>query len=207
MELEQLKNKWEVIDKKLSKNLKFNDKLIKKINFDKSKNEMQKLILIELINVIGISIALIFFSAYAIRLIDDLQYSVTGFIGSLILLAYISFSIMKIRNLLRIDYYNSSVVDLQKELSKTKVLLLRIKRVEYLLIPFLMVSLLPITFISVGHTDIYEHLDKLWLQLLLIFGFVVTIILVFLANKYLYDSRIQNAEDFLKEIGQFENAK
>lgn len=204
MELENLKNKWEQFDAKLTENLKINEKLLKRLNYSNSKNEMQKLLLTEQLNIAGLFIAFIFFTAYSTRLLNELQYSVPGLFGSLLLLVSITFSVMKVSKLLRLNYFDSSILDLQSKLAKIKVLVLRLRRIEYLMIPLVMFSLLPITFISVADTDIYEHIDKLWLQILLIFGFTITFILVILINKNMYDRKMQNAEDFLKEIAHFE---
>jgi len=204
MELENFKKSWEQFDTKLIENLNLNEKLLKRLNFGNSKNEMQKLLVTEQLNIAGTFLAFVFFAAYSLRLINEVQYSVPGIIGSSLLLAYLSFSIIKVKNLLKVNYYDSSIVSLQKALSKIKVLILRFRRIEYLLMPLLMISLLPITFISIADMNIYEYLDKLWLQILLFLGFVITIVLVILANKHFYDRKIRNAEDFLKEVSQFE---
>jgi len=42
MELDDLKNIWAQYDKKLSDNLKLNEDLLRRMNLDKSKQEMQK---------------------------------------------------------------------------------------------------------------------------------------------------------------------
>ena len=204
MELENLKNKWEQFDAKLTENLKFNEKLLKRLNYRNSKNEMQKLLVAEQLNIAGLFIAFIFFTAYSTRLINELQYSIPGFFGSLLLLVYIGFSVIKVSRLSTVNYFDSSILDLQSKLAKIKILILRLRRIEYLLIPLLMLSLLPITFISIADTDIYAHIDKLWLQILLIFGFAITFVFVILINKNLYDRKMKNAENFLKEIAHFE---
>ena len=204
MELENFKKSWKQFDTKLIENLKLNEKLLKKLNFGNSKNEMQKLLVTEQLNIAGAFLAFVFFTAYSLRLINEVQYSIPGLIGSSLLLAYLSFSVIKVKNLLKINYFDSSIVGLQKALSKIKMLVLRFRRIEYLLMPLLMFSLLPITFISIADMNIYENLDKLWIQILLFLGFVITIVLVILVNKHFYDRKIQNAEDFLKEVSQFE---
>lgn len=203
MELDNLKNSWEQFDTKLTENLVLNERMLKRLNFGNSKNEMQKLLATEQLNIVGVFLAFVFFTAYSLRLINDVHYSIPGLIGATLLLANLSFSFVKVKNLLKVNYYDSSIVGLQRDLSKIKVLILRYRRIEYLLMPVLMLSLLPITFISLADTNIYEHLDKLWLQTLLLLGFTSTFILVILVNKHHYDRKIKNAEDFLKEIAQF----
>jgi putative effector of murein hydrolase LrgA (UPF0299 family) len=204
MELENFKKSWKQFDTKLNENLKLNEKLLKRLSFGNSKNEMQKLLVTEQLNIAGTFLAFVFFTAYSLRLINEVQYSVPGLIGSALLFAYLSFSVIKVKNLLKINYYDASIVGLQKALSKIKVLVLRFRRIEYLLMPLLMFSLLPITFISIADMNIYENLDKLWLQILLISGFASTIVLVISVNKHFYDRKIRNAEDFLREVSEYE---
>ena len=49
MELDDLKNAWTQYDKKLAVNLKFNEDLLRKMNLNNSKKELQKPLIYELI--------------------------------------------------------------------------------------------------------------------------------------------------------------
>jgi hypothetical protein len=202
MELDELKQIWSQYDKKLNENLKFNEEIFKRMNLGKAKQELQKPLNMELWNIAIIFLTSIFVAAFSVKLINQPQYSVTGFAGVLIGIVYLLSSIRKAKRFAGIDYYNSTIVNLQKELVLLKTMVIRLKKIEFILLPFLIIFILPIAFKVVNHMDIYK---KLWLYVL-----EITIILGvsypagIWIYKNIYDKKMKDAELFLKEIENFE---
>ena len=71
MELDDLKNTWSQYDKMLADNLRLNEELLRKLNLNSSKREMQKVLVYELINIVTAVLVIIFtlwLSVYYINL-------------------------------------------------------------------------------------------------------------------------------------------
>lgn len=202
MELDDFKGAWAQYDKKLSENLKFNEELLRKMNLDKAKQELQKPINTEILSIIIIFLSIVFVTGFSIRLIDEIQYSIAGFAGVVIGIIYLIFSITKVNKFIKIDYYNSSIVQLQKELSLLKNLILRFRKIELILLPFLVITILPIAFKAIHNINIYERLGIFILEVGFILG--ISIPVGFWVNMNIYDKKLKDAEMFLKEIDNFE---
>ncbi len=202
MELDELKSAWAQYDKKLAENLKLNERLLRKMNLDKIRQELQKPFLYEMVSIIITFLAIAFVTRFSIRLITEIQFSLTGLIAILVCIVYLIFAIMKANRFIKIDYYNSTVIKLQKDLSLLKTFILRLRKVELILIPLLVLTFLPIVSKAIHNINIIESSQLFVIAVALILGIGYPI--SFWINKNLYDKRIKDAELFLKEIENFE---
>jgi hypothetical protein len=202
MELDDLKTIWAQYDKKLTENLKFNEELLKKMNLNKAKQELQKPFILELITIVIIFLSIVFVTAFSIRLINEIQFSLTGFGSVLFGITYLIFSIMKVNKFTKIDYYNSSIVKLQKDLLLLKTFILRLRKIEGIMVPFLIITILPIAFKAIHNINIFENPGLFIIKVCIILG--ISYPVGFWINKNLYDQKIKDAEMFLKEIENFE---
>lgn len=203
MELDDLKSAWAQYDKKLAVNLKFNEELLRKMNLNISKKELQKPLIYELLGVAVMFIFIAYVVASSIRFIDDPKYCIPGFISALIGLAFLVFAIIKANKFLSIDYYGSSVVKLQKDITTLNRLVLRLRKYELVLFPLLILPLLPILFKAIHNIDIYQNLKLFSIEIILILGIGFPLILW--TNKHLYDKKFKNTERLLQEIEKFES--
>lgn len=205
METEEIKNMWKKYDKKLDANLKFNVLLLKKMNLDKSKQEMQKPMLYEITNVVIMFLVSAYFISSSIQVLNELQYSIPGFIATILSMIYLTLSAIKINDFLKIDYFSSPIIQLQKELVKIKTRILLFRKIEFTLLPILVISILPILFKSVRNMDVYANLKLLSIVIFIVLG--ISIPVTIWINRNLYDKKIRNAERFLSEIDSFETEK
>ena len=130
MELEDLKSAWVQYDKKLTQNLKFNEELLRKINLEKSKKEMNTPLTYELISV-TISVIFLLYIAFAtIRFSNEFKFLLPGLITSIIVAIWVYNSVSKIRLLSNIDYYYSPIVELQKSVNIFKLKYQKYKKFE-----------------------------------------------------------------------------
>jgi len=203
MELDDLKSAWAQYDKKLAVNLKFNEELLRKMNLNTSKKEMQKPLLYELFNIASIFLGFVYVTASSIQFINEPKYCIPGFISALIGLAFIVFAIKKANKLLSIDYYGSSVVKLQKDIATLNRLVLKLRKYELVLFPLLILPLLPILFKAIHNIDIYQNLKLFSIEIILILG--IGFPLTLWTNKHLYDKKFKNTERLLQEIEKFES--
>lgn len=202
MELDDLKGAWAHYDKKLTENLKFNEELLRKMNLNNSKREMQKPLIYELIGIAVLFFMIIYVVAYSIRFIEEPKYSIPGFIAAIVGLVYLIFGIYRANRFLNVDYFCSSVLKLQMDITKLKKLVLRLRKYELLLIPILAIPLLPLLFKAIHNIDIYQNFRLLIIEIVLILG--IGYPLTFWINKYLYDKKFKNTEKLLEELERFE---
>lgn len=203
MELDDLKSAWAQYDKKLAVNLKFNQELLRKMNLNIFKKELQKPLIYELSGVAVMFIFMIYVVASSIRFIHEPKYCIPGFISALLGLVFLVYAIIKANKFLSIDYYGSSVLKLQKEIATLNKQVLRLRKYELVLFPFLVLPLLPILFKTIHNIDIYQNIKLLSIEVILILG--IGFPLTLWINKHLYDKKFKNAERLLQEIEKFES--
>lgn len=205
MELDDLKNAWTQYDKKLAVNLKFNEDLLRKMNLNNSKKELQKPLIYELISVAVLFNLIVYVVFSSFRFIDEPKYCFPGFISAIIGMVFFMFAIIKANRFLSIDYYGSSVVKLQKDLAILNRLVLRFRKYELALFPLLILPILPLLFKAIHNIDIYHNIKLFTIEIILILG--IGFPLTLWINKHLYDKKFKNTERFLQEIDKFESEK
>ncbi|MFN6946220.1 MAG: hypothetical protein ACK4ND_14820 [Cytophagaceae bacterium] len=202
MELNDFKSAWAQYDKKLSENLRLNHELLKKINLGNSKDELHKTLVYEIITVVVVFMTIVYTSVVSIRLINEPEFIISGSISILFALAYLALSLIKINCFFGVDYYGSSILKLQKDLTSLRKKVIKFRRMELLMLPVFVIALLPTFFMGIHGMNIFENV-KLWLvEIFFIVGVSYPVILWIYKN--LYDKKFEYAEKFLKEIEEFE---
>jgi hypothetical protein len=202
MELDDFKAAWAEYDKKLTANLKFNEELLRKMNLNNSKKEMQKPLIYELMGVAISFLLIVYVVVNSIRFINEPKYCIPGFISALIGIVFLIFAAIKANKFLSIDYYGSSILKLHKDIAVLNRLVLQFRKFELILFPLLVVPLLPLLFKSIHGIDIYKNIKLLSIEIILILGIGFPFTLWI--NKHLYDKKFKITERLLKEIEQFE---
>jgi hypothetical protein len=203
MELDELKNTWVLYDKKLNRSLKFNEEVLRKLNLDKSKREMNTPLNSEVLSVVVGAIFMLFIISVTIRFFSELKFSIPGILTSILYAFPFIFSIQKLRLLSNIDYYNSTIIDLQKSISKLKHKYFQAKKFDLYIFPIFIVLGSPILVKALRNIDLYEYPLKFICAV--IFALAVGYPVAFWIYKNWYEKKIQNTEQFLKEIERFEN--
>jgi hypothetical protein len=202
MELEELKSAWAQYDKKLTQNLKLNEELLRKINLEKSKKEMNTPLFYEIISVVAGVIFILFIASATIKYSYELKFLLPGIITSIIVAMWVYNSVSKISLLTNVDYYYSPIVELQKSINTFKLRYQKYKKFELYSIPAFTIAAFPILGIALRNFDIYEY------PIRFIVGIVVTLILGYPGQiwlyKNLYDKKIKNVTNFLEELSKFE---
>lgn len=203
MELDELKLSWSEFDKKLTKNIQLNEKLLRKMNFNKSKQEIQKPFIYEMFNIVILFITIAFLTKYSFQFIEEIKYSLTGFSAVILGTIFLIFAIIKANKFMKIDYYNSTVIKLQKDILLLKTSILRFRKMELFLVPIFIITILPILFKAIHNINLFENLKLFSLEfgLILVIGYPVFLWL----NRNLYDKKLKVAELLLEEIEKYEN--
>lgn len=204
MELDILKDAWASHNEKLEKSLELNAGLLRRMNLDNAKKEMNKPLVMEMVNMAFMLIVTTYLLALSFSMLEDPKFSIPGFISLVFGGGFVAMGLIRIKRMLNLDYNNSTIITLQKKLAETKVLVLRFRKLEYLMIPFYAISLAPILLKGLLDQNIYSMLQHTYMQVIVAVGVVVTILLINWSNKYFYDRKMTSALHFLSEIIKFE---
>jgi hypothetical protein len=204
MELDLLKDAWASHNKKLEKNLKLNEDLLRRMNLDNAKKEMNKPLVMEMVNMSFMFVVTAYVLALSFRMLEDSMFSIPGFISLLFGGGFVAMGLIRIKRMLNLDYDNSTIIELQKKLAETKVLVLRFRKLEYLLMPFYAIALAPILLKGLLDQNIYSMLQHTYMQVIVSIGVVVIILLTNWSNKYFYDRKMKSAQQSLSEIIKYE---
>jgi len=203
MELKELQEAWKQYDKKLTENLKLNEELLKTMNLDKSKNELDKPMYGEIASVIIMFLLFLPMTFYGIYMIKQPMFSILSFICAVIFLMCLIFSIIKIKAFLKIDYLNTSIVLLQQQIASLKMRILKLRKVEIILAALLVFPFASVLMKWMHNFDVFttDNLIDPIIRIIIAIaiGFPATIWL----NKHFYDKRISNAQYYLHEIEKF----
>lgn len=202
MELEELKGSWAQYDKKLRDNLKLNEELLKTSVFIKSNLEMKVPLNYEIGTVMVTCILFLFLGVSTYRFGSEIKFLIPGLVASILTLLGLISSATKVNTLTKIDYYNSSVVELQKSINIIKQKAILSRKIEYFIFPIYFVSFAPIFVKAVYNIDIYGKSQIFYVGL--IFALIIYYPLALWYYKIGYDKKLKNTSDFLNELNRFE---
>lgn len=202
MELEDFKEVWAQFDKKLSENTKLNMELLKHNKLNSSKSELQRPFYFAIQEVIICIIAIIYLTTKSIQYIEELKFSIPGFIAVFISFVYLLFSIMIVSKFLRIDYIGTPVIKLRKDILKLDIRVKKTRKYMYMLMPLVIISIVPIVYKSIFNINIYNDIKRFVLEVLIMIVFAI--FGAVLINKYFIDRKLNNANRMLEELDKFE---
>lgn len=203
MELDELKKCYNEYDKKLTENLKLNEELLKKMSIENYRKEIKKPFIYEIINLVLCFFIFIYFITCSFQVIEDMKYSLSGFASATIILLFLISAFVKVNKFAKLDYYNNSIMKLQRDLNDIKRVILFTRRIELFILPIVIVSMFPILFKLIYNINIYTNLT-LFASMIIIFLIVCFFLAVWI-NRNIYDRKLQSARDFLEELNRFEN--
>jgi len=201
MELEDLKSAWAQYDKKLSKHLNINVELLKSINFEKYNCALRKPLNLELLNMFIQAIAISFVTVFSIRLSNEIPYFVLGLIGAFVCTISLVFSAVKVTRLNKLFYNHLSITNYQKNLTELRILIMRFRKIEYVIAAIIGITLFPLFIKANSGIDLLGNLTVLIPAIFfaLGFGYAIGIWL----NVFYYDKALKDAGKFLGIIDKF----
>ena len=203
MELKELQEAWKQYDKKLTENLKLNEELLKTMNLDKSKNELDKPMYGEIASVIVMFLVFLPMMLYGIYMIKQPIFSLFAFINAAIALMCVIFAAIKVKAFMKIDYIATPIIQLQQQIASLKMRILKLRKIELLvLVPFTF-SITPVLMKWIHNFDVFttDNLTDPIIRIIVILA--VSFPAIIWTNKHFYDKRISNAQYYLHEIEKF----
>lgn len=202
MELDDLKTTWALYDKKLIENLKFNEELLRKMNLEKSKREMNSPLTYEIISLAAGIIFLLYIASATVRFSTEFKFLLPGLITIFTFIVYLYLSFTKIRLLSNIDFYNSPVIELQKSINLFKQKYLLFKKYELYVFPVFAISVSPVLAKAMRDFDLYAHPYRFVIAIIL--SLILYYPLAIWFYKNLFDKKVRNTTTFLDELIRFE---
>ncbi|MCF8219586.1 MAG: hypothetical protein K9I29_09555 [Bacteroidales bacterium] len=202
MELDDLKQTWLKYDKKLSDNLKTNRELLKKTNLDRAKSAMDTPKNYEVISLIIGFLFLLYVVTSTIRFSADTKFLLSGTLTSLWTIIMITLTLGKLKLLTNLDFYNQSVLNIQKRLARIKKKYLQYKRFELYTIPLFVIVAAPILAKAMRGFDFFASPLKYAISFVVAVGIGYPITIWIYKNWY--DKKLKNTDTFINELEKFE---
>ena len=202
MELDEMKEAWNRYDQKLTESLRLNEELLRKLNLDKSKRELSSPLNYEIVSVVLNGVFILYIISATIQYSGEMKFLIPGILTTLFMLLLFAFNIHRLHLMLNIDYYNASVVELQKRIARLKQKYMQYRKIEFYIFPFFTVVAMPILVIALRHIDLYEHPWRFILAIVLTLSLGYPLIIWIYNN--LYDKKLKNITTFLSDLKRFE---
>lgn len=205
MELEDLKQVWSDYDKKLTKNLKINNELIRKMNLNNAKSTMDTPKRIEIVNVIFGFAFVLFVIHYTMKFAADYRLIISGVLTSIWFTISMILSIRLLNCITKVDFYKDSILKIQKQLNGFRKMYYIEKKYGLYTGPILVISMIPITVKALTGIDVFQVPIRyaIAVGLCLIVGYPVSI----WTYKNCYENKMIDTDRFLEEITSFEEEK
>ncbi|MBL7704544.1 MAG: hypothetical protein JNM21_03245 [Taibaiella sp.] len=202
MDINEFKSAWLQHDRKLSENLSINETLLQEVNLDRSRKELNKPLLYEIVSFFFFILLIPIFIFLAVLYRSELQMLISALLALGTLVLGLVLCIKKIRLFYHIDYYSLPVLQLQERLALLKSGILSARKIEVLfLLPILFITALALMLRYIRGINLFEDIS-FFLPIVLP-GLLVAWGATLFLNKYLYDKKISNVEALLKELRSY----
>ena len=201
MEAEEVNNIWQNYDAKLEKTLRLNEVILKKINLDGARRELNKPIVSEISTIVCSALFAAYLITVSAMLLETPRYAIPGFSAGASTLALIWFAIVRIHSFRKLDYTSSTTLQLQKQLHDFQLKRYRSGRSELALGLCAATLMWPLVLYTGFNIDVYQEFSVWVLAVVLVAIFAIPFTI--LHEKY-YRKKIENTQTLLREIIDFE---
>jgi len=193
---------WEQYDRKLSETLNINKNILREIHSFRIQSQLNKPLFNEGIELVIILVLMPLLINFSIDHANSPRLFLSGALSFALVLFFFILSVIRIKKFLSAGQLNDSIIETQKRISQLKLTVLRTRKIEYLLLPLLVATLLPISGKILYHINLFEKPFSFGVALTFALG--IGILGTILTNRY-YNQKIETAESFLKKIKTYEN--
>jgi len=131
-----------------------------------------------------------------------MKFFIPGIIAILISILLVIGSIIKLNILSKMDYNNSSLVELQKMINLFKQRAMLYRKIEYYSFPIFIITFFPIGLKAIRNID-YTSFNNQRLLVGLIMAIIIYYPFAIWFYKSGYDRKIKSATDFLSDLNKF----
>ncbi|MDT0691283.1 hypothetical protein RM549_15920 [Salegentibacter sp. F188] len=198
MELEEMKNTWQEMSKRLENQEILTNQIIEKMTKEKYNSKFNTLHFYEIIGAV-ICYGSALFLIVSFHKLEEWYLMVFGVIALLSLLVLPVLALKKIGNMKKLDIGNNSYKDVLIKFQKSKIDLLFTQKIIFYISLVLAVIILPVTSKIFRNKDLFdsELINNLWIYI------PVLLIFLFFLSRWVfkgYRSATSSAEDVLREM-------
>lgn len=161
MEKQDVNSLWNTLEIKLDRNWKLNLELIRRTNLDRIKKKMSGLTWVVGITLAFYGIATLYFISFTANNLTSPFVALSGIILAIWTLSISIASIHELELISRVDYAKP-IVDVQKNLNKLKLAIIRYFRLGVWILPFSFVFII-VFFKVLFNLDIAAEADRNWI--------------------------------------------
>lgn len=202
MEADDIKNAWAQYDRSLADKVRVDEESLRMVKLDRTKDQMEYPYVSEMVELIGGALVGIAVIVMSLNLKEHLIYLLLGLMAVVVGSLYIKNALVKIGLLKRVNYYDTPVVKLQRELALIKKRILKFRKTELLLFPLYVLPLAALTSKTLYNVDVFGDLSLFAWKFAVALG--VAYLLVFLIHKHLYNKRFREVEKIIARLREFE---
>ncbi len=201
MELNDFKTLWLRYEHKLTENLKLNEALLRNTNLNAFRKELQKPLLYEQLSAALAAVLIPVFLLISLQYTGQPKFLFSGLVCCLVLTAQLLLGIRKLKRFYAIDHYGAPLIVLQEQLTQLRLIILRSRKLELALIPFLIIPVITLLMKVMHNIDVF--VDTKTIVIYALAGISGTMLATVLINKYLYDKKIKNLNTILSELKNY----
>ena len=201
MELEQMKRLWQQHDEKLSQNISLNEKIIKGMIVNKSKNDIGRILTWEYINASVCALVVVVYVAMWGHTPNVAGLWLSYFFSLALITATLLYSLYKISYLSSINFAQDPVASTREKIESFRLRMLKAKMLEIILFAPLILSVYVVVNYWVHQQNILDNMAT-YAPRIAIALLVGISAVVYVYRKVYFDS-IKQLKDNLKEVEGF----
>jgi len=120
----------------------------------------------------------------------------------IIVLGFFVLYAIRVQRFIKIDHYNSSIIEVQKQVQELQIFSLKWRKIELIFIPIFIILMMPILYLDIHGVNFTLHPIDLIVRMTIII--IIIYPMTLWCYKHFYDQPLKNSEHFLQEIIDFE---
>lgn len=183
MNLDDLKDRWTELDRKLDASLRLNTRLLNARKLDRAATALRRLSWFLWFELALDAVLLVWLGSYLVDHMTQLRFVLPGGVLYGFVIAYVVLIVQQLVGIARLDY-DGQVVEIQKRMETLRIWRLRATKMVFLLAPLLWAALLVVVPKSLIGLDVYAACSVAWLAANFVFGVAVIPVAVWISRRY-----------------------
>lgn len=183
MELQEIKEIWRQYDEKLDKQVQVNMHLLRKIELDKTRSALRKLMVGPILLIVTGTFMQVVLGPFIFHHLALPQFAAPAILLELFAISMIVTSSLQLSIVAKIDY-DAPIAEIQQTVEKLRVHRVYGTTMYKLSSPLLWLPALIVGLKGVTDFDFYAHFDHAWIASNIAFGLALIVLGIWLARRY-----------------------
>ncbi len=183
MELQEIKAIWRQYDERLDRQVQLNMHLLRKIELDKARSALRKLMVGPILSIVAGALAQVVLGLFIFHHFSLMEYAIPAILIDLFAVFTVVSSAVQLAIIEKIDY-GAPIIVIQQNLEKLRMHRIRYTTMLRLSGPLLWLPVLIVGLRSLYDFDFYYYFDHAWIASQIAFGLIILALGVWLASLY-----------------------